>query len=48
MTQGIIQLVLVVIAWIFNLTLIGIIIGGPLGLGVWIWALILSIIMLQK
>ena len=42
-THGIIQIVLAGIAFLLTITLIGAIIGIPLGIGVWIWALISGI-----
>lgn len=42
-TAGIIQLVFWILSIIFDLTLIGVIIGGPLYLAMWIWALVVSI-----
>jgi TM2 domain-containing membrane protein YozV len=39
-TQGIIQIILVIVAIILNLTVVLAIIGIPLGIGTWIWSLV--------
>ncbi|NJL51840.1 MAG: hypothetical protein HC930_05705 [Hydrococcus sp. SU_1_0] len=38
--QGIVQIILVAIAIILNLTVVLAIIGIPLGIGTWIWGLV--------
>ncbi|MBW4641847.1 MAG: hypothetical protein KME23_02285 [Goleter apudmare HA4340-LM2] len=38
--QGIIQIILIVIAIILNLTVIFAILGIPIAIGTWIWALV--------
>ncbi len=38
--QGIAQLLLYIVGWIFCFTVVGAIIGVPLCIGVWIWAIV--------
>ena len=45
---GVIQLALYIFAILLDLTLIGLIIGIPLGIAMWIWALITGIQILQQ
>lgn len=47
-TAGIIQLVLVLIGFTFTLTLIGAILGVPLMIAAWIWALVTGIEILNE
>jgi len=42
-TAGIIQLVLWVVGFIFDLTVIGVVLGLPMYAAAWIWALVVSI-----
>ena len=45
---GIFQLVLIIISFILDLTIIGLVIGIPLGAIVWIWALVTGISMIMR
>lgn len=45
---GVIQLVLYIVAILLDLTIIGLIIGIPLGIAMWIWALVTGIQILQQ
>ncbi|MEM2956281.1 MAG: hypothetical protein QW041_01770 [Candidatus Pacearchaeota archaeon] len=45
---GIIQLVLSLVGFFISITTIGVIIGIPLIIGMWIWALVTGIIVLKK
>ena len=45
---GVLQLVFSVIAIILNITLIGLIIGIPLGIAMWIWALVTGIQIIKE
>ncbi len=42
------QIILMVVSVILDFTLIGMIIGIPLGIGVWIWALVSSINIIKQ
>lgn len=41
--EGLLQLIFVGVAWLLSITVVGVVIGGPLGFIVWIWALISTI-----
>ena len=45
---GIFQLILIVISFILDLTIVGLVIGIPLGALVWLWALITGISMIMR
>lgn len=45
---GIIQMVLMILAIVLDLTIIGLLLGIPLGISVWIWSLITSIKIIQE
>ena len=45
---GIFQLILIVISFILDLTIVGLVIGIPLGALVWLWALITGISMFMR
>ena len=38
--QGIVQLILYILGLIFSFTIVGAVIGVPLCIGVWIWAIV--------
>ena len=45
---GIFQFILIVISFILDLTIVGLVIGIPLGALVWLWALITGISMIMR
>lgn len=45
---GIWQIVLIVVSVILDITIIGLIIGIPLGIGVWIWGIVTGVQLVKE
>jgi TM2 domain-containing membrane protein YozV len=46
--QGVIQLVLFVVSIILDITIIGLIVGIPLGIAMWIWGIVSGVQIVQE
>jgi TM2 domain-containing membrane protein YozV len=45
--EGVLQLIFYIVAFICDITLIGLLVGIPLGIAMWVWALVTGIRLIE-
>jgi len=46
--EGVIQLVMSIVAFVLDITIIGLVLGIPLGLAAWIWGIVTGVQMVRE